>query len=482
MEDEKVQQLGHYRASKLLGHGGFADVYLGEHIYLHTQVAIKVLHTHLGQEDIEHFRNEALVIAHLVHPHIIRVLDFGVENFVPFLVMDYAPNGTLRERMPRGKKVAPVVFLPYVQQVAQALQYGHDRKLIHRDVKPENMLLDADEQVRLSDFGIAVTAQSSVSQQTDSAVIGTISYMAPEQLQGKPRPASDQYALAVVVYEWLTGERPFKGSAMEIVTQQLSAPPPPIDERALAIPTAVTQVLWRGLAKNPHDRFARVQDFADALERAFQQPQQAVDEGRSAGASSFGGQSQRVVYHEAEPAVALSTPSFPQFAQGLGEKIAPRRQERVVRRTGGCTRTLLIFFVLVPLLLCGLGFSGYTYLQNRNPPAQATALANNFVDALAHQNYDGAYTDLGSSITFGTSHDAFVQQADQEDQCYGQISGYKEIGTSTPNGTQTDDYSVTRPKLPQPYHLHVTVSKDFWGSWSITDYNSDAGLNEAACS
>jgi serine/threonine protein kinase len=467
MEDEKVQQLGHYRVIKLLGHGGFADVYLGEHIYLHTQVAIKVLHTHLGQEDVEHFRNEALVIAHLVHPHIIRVLDFGVENSVPFLVMDYAPNGTLRQRAPKGVRLAPVVFLPYVQQVAQALQYGHDRKLIHRDVKPENMLLDADEQVRLSDFGIAVTAQSSVSQQTDSAVIGTISYMAPEQLQGKPKPASDQYALAVVVYEWLTGERPFKGSAMEIVTQQLSAPPPPIDERALAIPSAVTQVLWRALAKNPHDRFARVQDFADALERAFRMPPR--EEVQPVSEVPF--------LRRSVPPVneAIMTPMPRQ-----GQRVQ-HAEEKVVRGAAGCTRTLLILFVLVPLLLCGLGFSGYTYLQNRNPPTQATVLAHNFMDDLAHQNYDGAYADLGNSITAGTSHDAFVQQADQEDQCYGQISGYKVAGVSNPNGMQTDDYTVTRPKLPQPYHLHVTVSKDIFGNWSITDYNSDAGLNQAAC-
>lgn len=475
MEYEKVQQLGHYRVIRLLGHGGFADVYLGEHVYLHTQVAIKVLHTHLGQEDIESFRNEALVIAHLVHPHIIRVLDFGVENFVPFLVMDYAPNGTLRQRAPKGARLTPVVFLPYVQQVAQALQYGHDRKLIHRDVKPENMLLDADEQVRLSDFGIAVTAQSTVSQQTDSAVIGTISYMAPEQLQGKPKPASDQYALAVVVYEWLTGERPFKGSAMEIVTQQLSAPPPPIDERALALPPAVTQVLWRALAKNPHDRFARVQDFADALERAFRMPQPVVTQGAPAAALPFLHQS------GPRPHKAGVQPMMTPLPQQVQDRGRPHAEEKVVRRAAGCTRTLLIFFVLVPLLLCGLGFSGYTYLQNRNPPGQATALAHNFVDNLAHQNYDGAYADLGSSITMGTSHDAFVQQADQEDRCYGQISGYKAVGTASPSGTQTDDYTITRPKLPQPYHLHVTVSKDVFGNWSITDYNSDAGLNQAAC-
>src|SRR5438874_11941692 len=102
MAQQIGQQLGNYRLISLLGHGGFADVYLGEHNHLRTQAAIKVLHTQLASEDVEKFRNEALTIAHLVHPHIIRVLDYDVENYIPFLVMDYAPNGSLRERHPKG--------------------------------------------------------------------------------------------------------------------------------------------------------------------------------------------------------------------------------------------------------------------------------------------------------------------------------------------------------------------------------------------
>ena len=202
MADSSIdQRLGNYRLIRLLGHGGFADVYLGEHIYLKTQAAIKVLHTQLQPEDIEKFRSEALTIAHLIHPHIIRVLDFDVENAAPFLVMDYAPNDTLRHRHPRGTRLPSAVFLPYVKQVASALQYAHDQKLIHRDVKPENMLLGRNNEVLLSDFGIALVSQNSLSQSTEDLVIGTMSYMSPEQIQGKPRPASDQYALGVVVYE-----------------------------------------------------------------------------------------------------------------------------------------------------------------------------------------------------------------------------------------------------------------------------------------
>jgi eukaryotic-like serine/threonine-protein kinase len=179
---------------------------LGEHIYLGTQVAIKILNTTLTVDDRHSFLIEARTIAHLVHSHIVRVLDFGIHNDVPFLVMDYAPNGSLRQQYPKGTRLPLHTTVSYVKQIASALQYAHNHKLIHRDVKPENILLGRDKQLLLSDFGIAVVARSSLSQSTQE-VVGTVAYMAPEQVEGKPRPASDQYALAILVYEWLCGER-----------------------------------------------------------------------------------------------------------------------------------------------------------------------------------------------------------------------------------------------------------------------------------
>src|SRR5205807_3540943 len=121
--------------------------------HLRTRVAVKVLHTQLTNEDVEVFRTEARTIAHLVHPHILRVLEFGVEGRIPFLVMDYAPNGTLRKLHPKGTSVALPTIVTYVKQVAEALQYAHDEKLIHRDVKPENMLVGRRNEIFLSDFG-----------------------------------------------------------------------------------------------------------------------------------------------------------------------------------------------------------------------------------------------------------------------------------------------------------------------------------------
>lgn len=259
-------QLGNYKVIRLLGQGGFADVYLGEHVYLKTLAAIKVVQTRMTNEDMDTFLAEARMISSLVHPNIVRVLEFGREGATPFLVMDYAPQGTLRQRHPRGSRLSPAAIVPYVKQVAAALQYAHDRRLIHRDVKPENMLLGANNEVLLSDFGIALLAQSSRYQSTQD-VVGTAAYMAPEQFQGRPVPASDQYALGVVVYEWLTGERPFHGSFAEIASQHMLAVPSLRDKVPIISPVT-EEVVRTALAKDPQNRFLRVQAFANAFEQS----------------------------------------------------------------------------------------------------------------------------------------------------------------------------------------------------------------------
>src|SRR5438105_4608251 len=269
MTNRVGQQLGNYQLISLLGEGGFAEVYLGEHVHLGTQAAIKVLHTQLARDDMEQFRTEARTIAHLEHPHIVRILDFGVEDKTPFLVMSYAPNSTLRQHHSRGERVPLPTVVSYVKQVADALQYAHDEKLIHRDVKPENMLVGRRGEILLSDFGIALVAQSSRYQSTQE-MAGTMAYMPPEQISGKPRPASDQYALGIVVYEWLTGDQPFHGSAIEIVTQHLAIPPTPLREKVPTISPDVEHVVMTALGKDPKERFMSVQAFATALEQASQ--------------------------------------------------------------------------------------------------------------------------------------------------------------------------------------------------------------------
>jgi serine/threonine protein kinase len=271
MIDRVGQQLGNYRLIRLLGKGGFAEVYLGEHLRLGTHAAVKVLYTRLANnEEVERFEKEARTIAHLEHPHIVRVLDFDVVDGIPFLVMSYATGGTLRQRHPKGTVLPLTTIITYVKQVADALQYAHDQHLIHRDVKPENMLVGRRDEVLLSDFGIAIVAQSSRYQSTQE-MVGTMAYMAPEQIQGKPRLNSDQYSLGIVVYEWLSGDRPFHGSLTEIVAQHLAVLPPHLREKVPTVSADVERVVLKALEKDPRQRFESVQEFVQVLAAAVEQ-------------------------------------------------------------------------------------------------------------------------------------------------------------------------------------------------------------------
>jgi len=268
MPDRVGEQLGNYQLIQLLGQGSSGEVYLGGHIHLGTLAAIKVLHRELASEDFDTFRMEARLLAHLIHPHIVRVLEYGIEDKLPFLVMDFAPYGTLRQRHPKGTLLPLPSVISYVKQVADALQCAHDERLIHRDVKPENMLVGRRNEVLLSDFGIAILKQS-VQGQYSSETSGTIAYMAPEQIQGRPCLASDQYSLGIIVYEWLCGRHPFKGSsAIEMAMKKLSTTPRPLRDIVPLVSPAIEQVVQRALAKDPEERFESVQVFAAALEQA----------------------------------------------------------------------------------------------------------------------------------------------------------------------------------------------------------------------
>src|SRR5579859_1060529 len=270
MANHVGQHIGSYQLLRSLGEGGFAEVYLGTHLYLKHLAAIKILHAHLAGQDAKQFLAEALTLADLVHPNIVRILDFAVQDGIPFLVMDYVPGGSLRQHHPEGVALPLEQIVLYVKHVASALQYAHGKQVIHRDVKPENMLLTAQGEVVLSDFGIAV-----VSHRADSLlkqkVAGTPAYMAPELISGRAGAASDQYALAISVYEWLCGEPPFRGSALHIMSQQKNRPVPSLREKVSTIPPAVERVVLKALAKDPQQRFGSIQQFAEALEHAHQQ-------------------------------------------------------------------------------------------------------------------------------------------------------------------------------------------------------------------
>lgn len=253
-----------YRLLRLLGQGNNSEVYLATHPKFEHPVALKLLHAQTGEREIQRFLTQSAIWSKLDHPNIIHVYDFSLTySGIPYLVTNYAPLGTLRQRYPRGSRLPLTDVVKIVGQVAEALQYIHEHQLVHRDVKPQNMLLGAHHEIILNDFGTAIVSYSLFPNAVDFE--GTVLYAAPEQLEGRSLRASDQYALAVMAHELLCGSWPFIGTFEEVTHKHLFELPPSARDKGVIVPLAVEEALQRALAKEPAERFATVQDFADAL-------------------------------------------------------------------------------------------------------------------------------------------------------------------------------------------------------------------------
>lgn len=285
------QQLGRYRLVRLLGSGGMGEVYLAEDAPIQRQVAIKVIRTEVtaypntstSQEMARLFQREARAIVALDHPHILPLYDYGEATLngdtIAYLVMPYRPEGSLmlwlRQRSSsQGIPLSTQDVMHFVRQAAGALQHAHDHQIIHQDVKPANFLIHSNQEnpnrpdLLLADFGIArfTTATASASH----SVRGTPTYMAPEQMEGLAVPASDQYALAIMTYELLTGRPPFQGGLGQVMYQHFHTQPVPPSTLNPSLPADVDTVILHALAKKPEERFRSVSAFARALQGAMQ--------------------------------------------------------------------------------------------------------------------------------------------------------------------------------------------------------------------
>jgi serine/threonine protein kinase len=266
MTNHVGQQFGNYQLTRHLGTGGFGEVYLGTHVHLHREAAVKLL-LKLDANEIEQFRKEAQIIADLIHPNVVTLFDYDVVDETPFIVMTYAAQGMLRDRYKRGTRAPLAEVVKYIAQAAEGLQFAHDHHIVHRDIKPENMLLGPNSDLLLSDFGIAVTWSSTRSIGTQNAS-GTLAYMAPEQIKGHPREASDQYSLAITAYEWLSGERPMAGCLGMIQSERSEIKAPSLWQVVPDLPSKVDAVLQRALASDWQARFPTIREFAQELAKA----------------------------------------------------------------------------------------------------------------------------------------------------------------------------------------------------------------------
>ncbi|MBU1746682.1 MAG: serine/threonine protein kinase, partial [Chloroflexi bacterium] len=276
------QNLGRYRIQELLGRGGMAWVYRAWDQQLERAVAIKVITPQSleMEQSMERFQREARAIARLDHPHIVQLYDFGEVQGLPYMVMPYiaGPNleEWLREVANAGQPLRRADILTILDQVAEALDCAHAQGLIHRDVKPSNILFKTPEHVVLSDFGVArlhagVQGQHPTLTDADQ-VLGTPTYMAPEQATRTvpASPASDVYSLAVVAYEMIGGQPPFEAdSTLSAILLHILEPPPSILQHRPDLPPAVDEVLQRALDKDPVKRFATATAFVTALAAAW---------------------------------------------------------------------------------------------------------------------------------------------------------------------------------------------------------------------
>ncbi|HKP90931.1 MAG TPA: serine/threonine-protein kinase [Thermoleophilaceae bacterium] len=261
---------GRYRTIRRLGSGGMATVWLAEDEKLRRQVAVKRLHGDVTDDDlVRRFQREARVGASLNHPNVVAVYDIAGDDEGVLIVMEYVEGGTLRDEIAAGPLPHERV-LPILRGVADALDHAHGLGVLHRDVKPANVLLRKDGAVKLADLGIATAAEQSRITRS-GAVLGTAAYLAPERLEGSDGDAAaDVYALAAVAFEALSGRKPIEGTTpLEIAQRVVNQPPPDVRDVLPSAPAPVAAALTRGLAKDPAERPPTAGGLVTELERAF---------------------------------------------------------------------------------------------------------------------------------------------------------------------------------------------------------------------
>ncbi len=373
-----------YRIESPLGNGGMAEVYLAHDDVLDRDVALKVMNGRYAQDDefVERFRREAQSAAALSHPNIVSIYDRGEsESGTYYIAMEYLPGGTLKDRILKRSPLPARTAAAVAAQIAGALQVAHRNGVIHRDIKPHNILITDSGDIKVTDFGIARAASSSTMTRTGS-ILGTAHYISPEQAMGEPvGPASDLYSLGIVLYEMLTGELPYNadtpiGIAMKHVNGHLK-PPMEVDP---SIPEGINAITCRLLAKDPEDRYKSAAELIKDLDRA------------SDGLNPVSGDTTRIM-KRAAPAMQRT-------------RVAPAPTRTSNTSSGGNRggRGILPWVIALILLalLIPLGWAGYNLLQNQQATPSANSSGGNSpqvnVPDLAGMTLDNARQKVGKDF------------------------------------------------------------------------------------
>lgn len=348
MEDLTGRQLGPYQIKGPLGEGGMAAIYRAFHAGTDRDVALKVLPRQLGEEPqfAARFEREARLVAQLQHPHIVPVFDFGQAQGFSYIVMPLVKGGTLVDEM-QGQPVALARIRQIITQVGGALEYAHQRGMIHRDVKPRNILIDETGNCLLSDFGLARMTEPAAALTTSGTIMGTPAYMSPEQGAGEPLDnRTDIYSLGIILYELATGRVPFRAETpIAVILKHIQDPLPSARALNPELPAALEAVLARALAKRPDNRFQTAADFVHAVQAALPEP-------------------------ATPPAGARPLAGF-----ALGRRAGPSASQAVTvpdqTRAAGWPASRGLLLALLAVLIAGLGLSAW--LTGWNPLAIAAA-------------------------------------------------------------------------------------------------------------
>src|SRR3954451_3468217 len=270
--EHRVRLPDRYRVTRRIAAGGMATVYACEDQLLGRLVAVKVLAPQFAADDdaAKRFQREARAAARVSdHPHVVTIYDIGEHDGTAFIVMEYLPGGTVADRLRSADPIPYAAAVRWLDEAASALDHAHRAGIVHRDVKPANLLLDANGRLAVGDFGIARMA-SEANVTSTGIVLGTAAYLSPEQALGHPATAaSDRYSLAAVAYELLTGGRPFAGEHPAAQARAHVEASPPRASAITDLPQSVDRVLWRGLEKDPERRWPTACDMVEALEDAL---------------------------------------------------------------------------------------------------------------------------------------------------------------------------------------------------------------------
>ena len=393
------QYLGRYHILEQLGEGGMATVYKAYDTRLETDVAVKVIRTDtlapsVLSRTLKRFEREAKALARLTHANIVKVSDYGEYEGHPFLVMPYLPGGNLKERLKKG--VLPWAEAVYILiPIARALEYAHQQGVIHRDVKPSNILITDSGDPMLTDFGVAkvVEEEATVDLTGTAMAVGTPEYMAPEQATSKSIDHRvDIYALGIVFYEMVTGRKPYiADTPLAVLFKQASEPLPRPRQFASTLPDKVEQAILKALAKKPEDRYQTMDEFAVALERCLADAtvdqrqtrimQAAANPGRDAKVTA---QKEKAQKHKVSPLIVARPPSVTSFEVSLKSKFGTimggTKSVKWIIAIGGflvLAVVLLLVAALLPILTSNSGkglvsFSSQTVTFTQQPTMMIT--------------------------------------------------------------------------------------------------------------